>query len=68
MNADDNDSVTSGPSRIAKVLNDHFASVGPKLANKLPNVQRKYLDFLNRSNFPDSSFGLNLVTPCNVLA
>ncbi|CAH3117058.1 unnamed protein product [Porites lobata] len=31
----DNDSVTSDPSKISNVLNDHFASVGPKLANKL---------------------------------
>ena len=48
----DNDSVTNDPSRIANVLNDHFASVGPKLANKLPTVQRKYFDFLNRCNSP----------------
>ena len=41
----DNASVTSDPSRIANVLNDHFASVGPKLANKLPTVQRKYFFF-----------------------
>ena len=37
----DNDSVTSDLSRIgriANVLNDHFASVGPKLANKLQTV------------------------------
>ena len=34
----DNDSVTSDPSRIANVVNDHFASVGPKLANKLQTV------------------------------
>ena len=62
----DNDSVTSDPSRIANVLNDHFASVGPKLANKLPTVQRKYFDFLNRSNSPASSFAFNLVTPAEV--
>ena len=62
----DNDSVTSDLSRIgriANVLNDHFASVGPKLANKLPTVQRKYFDFMNSSSSPDSSFAFNLVTP-----
>ena len=64
--SNDNDSVTSDPSRIANVLNDHFASVGPKLANKLPTVQRNYFDFLNRSNSPDSSFAFNLVTPAEV--
>lgn len=62
----DNDSVTCDQNRIANVLNDHFASVGPKLANKLPTVQRNYFDFMNRSNSPDSSFAFNLVTPTEV--
>ena len=68
----DNDSVTSDLSRIcriANVLNDHFASVGPKLANKLPTVQRNYFDFMNSSSSPDSSFAFNLVTPnCQLLS
>ena len=62
----DNVSVTSDPSRIANVLNDHFASFGPKLANKLPTVERNYFDFMNRSESPDSSFAFNLVTPAEV--
>ena len=61
-----NDSVTCDQRRIANVLNDHFASVGPKLANKLPTVQRNYLEFMNRANSPDSSFVFNLVTPAEV--
>ena len=61
-----NDSVTCDQRRIANVLNDHFASVGPKLANKLPTVQRNYLEFMNRANSPDSSFVFNLVTPADV--
>ena len=62
----DNDSVTCDQNRIANVLNDHFASVGPTLANKLPTVQCNYFDFMNRSNSPDSSFAFNLVTPTEV--
>ena len=61
-----NDSVTCDQRRIANVLNDHFASVGPKLANKLSTVQRNYLEFMNRANSPDSSFVFNLVTPAEV--
>ena len=45
---------------------NHLASVGPKLGNKLPTVQRNYFDFLNSSNSPDSSFAFNLVTPAEV--
>ena len=52
----DKDSVTSEPSRIGNVLNDNSASVRPKLVNKLPTVRRNYLDFMNRSNSPNSSF------------
>jgi len=62
----DNDSVTCDHNRIANVLNDHFASVGPKLANKLPTVQRNYFDFMNRSNSPDLLFAFSLVTPTEV--
>ena len=35
---DDDNSIPSNPNRIANILNAHFASVGPKLANKLPSV------------------------------
>ena len=62
----DNDSVTCDQRRIANVFNDHFASVGPKLANQLPTVQSNYFDFMNRDNSPDLSFAFNLVTPAEV--
>ena len=62
----ESDSVTCDQRTIANVLNDHFASVGPKLANKLPTVQRNYFDFMNRTNSPVSSFAFNLVTPGEV--
>ena len=52
--------------KIANILNKHFASVGPKLANKLPSVQRNYFDFLNGSNSPDTSVAFSLVTPSEV--
>ena len=64
-NPDDN-SMSNNPNRIANILNEHFASVGPKLANKLPSVQRNYFEFLNRSYSPDTSFAFNLVTPTEV--
>ena len=62
----DDNSMSNNPDRIAGILNDHFASVGPKLANKLPCVQRNYFEFLNRSYSPDTSFAFNLVTPREV--
>ena len=59
----DNDSVNTDSSRIANVVNDHFASIGLKLSNKLLTVQRNYFYFMNGSNSSDSSSAFNLVTP-----
>ena len=58
--------MSNNPDRIANILNEHFASVGPKLANKLPSVQHNYFEFLNRSYSPATSFAFNLVTPSEV--
>ena len=63
---DDDNSISSNPNRTANILNEHFASVGSKLANKLPSVQSNYFDVLNRYNSPDTSFASNLVTPTEV--
>ena len=54
--------MSNNPDRIANILNEHFASVGPKLAHKLPSIQHNYFEFLNRSY----SFAFNLVTPSEV--
>ena len=58
--------MSNNPDRIANILNEHFASVGPKLANTLPSVQRNYFEFLNRSYSPTTSFAFNLATPSEV--
>ena len=62
----DDNSMSNNPNRIANILNEHFASVGPKLANKLPFVQHNYFEFLNRSYSPDTSFAFNFATPTEV--
>ena len=59
-----NNKVTKKPSRIPNILNDHFASVGNKLASKLPPAQHHYLDYLRKS--PDSSFFFKPITPSEV--
>ena len=54
-------SISSEPRRIATIINEHFSSVDPNLANKLPPARHSYLDFLNVSNTPVSSFAFELV-------
>ena len=58
----DSEKVTRDPLNIANVLNKHFASVGPTLANNLPPAKRHFVDFLKRTKSPQSSFAFNLVS------
>lgn len=51
-----NYSISSDPRRIATIINEHFSSVSQNLANKLPPAQHSYLDFLNASDTPITSF------------
>ena len=44
----DSEKVTRDPLNIAHVLNKHFASVGPTLANNLPPAKRHFVDFLKK--------------------
>ena len=36
--------IVNGPSQIANILNDHFASVGNSLASTIPMPQQHYLN------------------------
>ena len=43
-------------SRIPDIINEHFATVGNKLANKLPIPQNHHLDYVDKGKSPISSF------------
>ena len=43
-------------SHIPNIVNEHFASVRSRLANKFPSSQQHYLDFVNKNMFPMPSF------------
>ena len=43
-------------SHIPNIVNEHFASVRSRLANKIPSSQQHYLDFVNKNMFPMPSF------------
>ena len=55
-------SLTRDSSRISNIFNEHFASVGSKLANILPPSQQLYDEFLSKSKSPESSFLFKFVT------
>jgi len=58
--------LTRNPSRIANILNTHFASVGSRLAEKLPQSNRNFSDYLGKAKSPDTSFLFQPVTAAEV--
>ena len=43
-------------SHIPNIVNEHFASVGSKLASKIPSSKQHYLDFVNKNMLAMPSF------------
>ena len=52
-------------SELPNILNSHFASVGPKLASKMPHVQLHFVDYLPKPS-TSGSFAFQPVTPSEV--
>ena len=57
---------TTNPSRLTNILNIHFATIGNRLANRLPASQHSFNDFLVKSKPTQSSFLFQIVTPAEV--
>ena len=54
---------TTNPSRLTNIFNSHFATIGNRLANRLPASQHSFNDFLVKSIPTQSSFLFQPVTP-----
>ena len=50
-------------SRIPSIINEHFATVGNRLSNKLPIPQKNHLDYVDECKSPISSFFFQPVLP-----
>ena len=55
--------ITNLKSRIPKILNDHFTSIGPSLANKLPLFEKHFVEYLEKNKSPVTSFFFTPITP-----
>ena len=64
-NPNNNNQATSDPSHIPNILNEHSASVGTKLASKLP-TKNNHMDYLKKLKSPDSSFFSKPISPDDV--
>ena len=58
--------ISKDPLRVSNILNNHFASIGPHLADKLPPIQQSFTDFLTKSKSPQSSFLFRPVTAAEI--
>ena len=43
-----NDKVSCDPTHIPDIFNEHFVTVGQKLANQLPSTPKCFTDFLGK--------------------
>ena len=52
----DKTSLTQNPPRIANIFNNHFASVGHRLATQLPSSLRHFSDYYQHTNYLNSFY------------
>ena len=60
-----NTGVSHHSSELPNILNSHFASVGPKLASKMPQSQKHFANYLPKPR-TSGSFAFQPVTPSEV--
>ena len=48
--------IVKEPPQVANILNDHFSSVGNRLARTIPTPQQHYLNYICHCKAPISSF------------
>jgi hypothetical protein len=60
---DNNHKMVTEASQIPNILNKHFATVGNRLASKLPSSQKHYLDYVGECKSPTLSFFSQPVLP-----
>ena len=57
---------TNLKSRIPNILNEHFTSIGPSLANKLPPFEKHFTEYLDKMKSPVTSFFFTPISPKEV--
>ena len=57
--------ITNLKSRIPNILKEHFTSIGPSLANKLPPFEKHFIEYLDKKlkKSPVTSFFFTPITP-----
>ena len=61
-----NNEVSRDLTRIPNILDEHFATVGQKLANQLPSTSKCFTDVLEKGKSSVSSFFFQPITPAEI--
>ena len=51
-----NNEITRNPSKITNILNDHFSTIGQKLASNISNSNKHFSDYLAPDGYAHSFF------------
>ena len=61
-----NDAVISNSSELSNAFNDHFSTVGPRLANEIPPVANNNSSYTNNINVNNNKFSFSLIN-CSIV-
>ena len=61
-----NDAVISNPNELSNAFNDHFSTVGPRLANEIPSIANNNLSYINYINVNNNKFSFSPID-CSIV-
>ena len=61
-----NDAVISNPSELSNAFNDHFSTIGPRLANEIPSIANNNSSYINNINVNNNKFSFSSIN-CSIV-
>ena len=60
------DAVISNPSELSNAFNNHFATIGPRLANEIPSIANNNSSYINNMNVNNNKFSFSSIN-CSIV-
>ena len=61
-----NDAIISNSSELSNAFNDHFSTIGPRLANEIPPIANNNSSYINNINVNNNKFSFSS-TNCSIV-
>ena len=61
-----NDAIISNSSELSSAFNDHFSTIGPRLANEIPTIANNNSSYINNINVNNNKFSFSS-TNCSIV-